>query len=342
MINKLSLKDVKSRNIWFRYLYIFCTVLQGGFEMKNEEIPSKYKVGSTLAKEEDTTNLFLDLKELLKGIVLIANVLPVFTGFWLALYFTDSSFMEYWDVFLLTIAGSTFIMAGALVLNNWYEVDLDTKMLRTKRRPTVTGNISLKIILAMGIGFTVIGLILLLFTTLEATLYALIGWVTYVVLYTFWTKRRYTLNTIIGSVSGAVTPLIGWAAIDSTFHVVPLILFLILFIWQIPHTFAIAMKRHDEYKAARVPMLPVVHGFDLTKRQTVVYIACLLPLPFYLTALGTTFVTIATILNVGWLALGISGFFMKDDIKWARINFVFSLNYLTLLFLMMVVVTLPY
>jgi protoheme IX farnesyltransferase len=114
-----------------------------------------------------------------------------------------------------------------------------------------------------------------------------------------------------------------------------------LFIWQIPHTFAIAMKRHDEYKAAGVPMLPVVYGFKLTKRQTVVYIACLIPLPFYLTTLGTAFMVIATILNVAWLALGLGGFFMKDDIKWARMNFIYSLNYLTILFVLMFIVTLP-
>src|SRR5690625_7857570 len=81
---------------------------------------------------------------------------------------------------------------------------------------------------------------MLLFTSMEATLYAFVGWFTYVVLYTLWTKRRYTLNTIVGSLSGAVTPLIGWSAIDSAIHVVPMIMFLLLFIWQIPHTFAIA------------------------------------------------------------------------------------------------------
>ncbi|WP_188455141.1 heme o synthase [Virgibacillus oceani] len=301
-----------------------------------KENPSITDIG-----EKQTTSIFIDLKELLKGIVLIANVLPVFTGFWLALYFTDSAFAAYWDVFVLTIAGSTLIMAGALILNNWYEVDLDTVMQRTKRRPTVTGNISMNVILWVGISASILGFVLLLFTSVEASIYAFVGWFTYVVLYTFWSKRKYTLNTIIGSVSGAVTPLIGWAAIDSAFHVVPIMLFIILFIWQIPHTFSIAIKRYDEYKAAGVPMLPVVHGFELTKRQTLVYIVCLLPLPFYLMSLGTAFVVVATILNIVWIVVGASGFFMKNDRKWARINFVFSLNYLTILFLMMIIVTLP-
>src|SRR5699024_3060707 len=172
-------------------------------------------------------------------------------------------------------------------------------------------------------------------------IYAFIGWFTYVVLYTFWSKRKYTLNTIIGSVSGAVTPLIGWAAIEPAFHIVPIILFIILFIWQVPHTFAIAIKRYDEYKAAKVPMLPVVYGFDFTKRQIFIYILCLLPLPYFLAMLGTTFMVVATILNIGWVFLAIRGFFMEDVQKWAKQIFIYSLNYLTILFLMMILVTLP-
>ncbi|WP_066065916.1 heme o synthase [Neobacillus soli] len=294
-----------------------------------------------LSNEEKSVGLIADLKSLFKAAVLIANVLPVFTGFWLALHFTNASFMDHLDVFLLTIIGSTMVMAGALVLNNWYDVDIDTVMDRTKNRPTVTGNISLKVVLTLGIALSVLGLILLFFTTIEAAIYAFVGWFTYVVLYTMWSKRRYTLNTVIGSVSGAVTPLIGWTVIEPGFQTVPIVLFLILFIFQMPHTFAIAMKKYKEYKAAKVAMLPVVKGFAVTKRQMVIYIACLLPLPFFLTSLGTTFIVIATLLNVGWLVVSISGFFTKDDLKWAHINFLYSVNYITLLFLLMVIVTLP-
>lgn len=293
------------------------------------------------ASKQQSTSFIADLKALFKAYVLVANVLPVFTGFWLALYFTGSSFVEYWDVFLLTILGSTCLMAGALIINNWYDVDIDTVMKRTQKRPTVTGTISLKTVLFLGVVLSIFGLILLLLTTPEAAFYAFLGWFTYVILYTMWSKRRYTLNTVIGSVSGAVTPLIGWAAIDSAFHIIPIMLFLILFIWQVPHTFATAMKKCKEYKAAGVPMLPVVYGFQFTKRQTTVYIACLLPLPFFMASLGAAFVVISTILNVGWLVLGISGLYMKDDIKWARMNFIYSLNYLMIVFAMAIIVTLP-
>jgi heme o synthase len=310
--------------------------------MTNNEIPSLQKDGKvTILNQRDTSNIMTDLKLLFKANVLFANVLPVFAGFWLALHFTNTSFTAHLDLFFLTIFGSTMVMAGALALNNWYDVDIDTVMDRTKGRPTVTGNISLNAVLTIGIALSVLGQILLLFTTVEAAIYSFVGWFTYVFLYTMWSKRRYTINTVIGSISGAVTPLIGWTAIAPGFQRVPMILFLILFIFQMPHTFAIAVKKYKEYKAAGVAMLPVVRGLTVTKRQMVIYIACLFPLPFLLTMLGTTFMVIATLLNVGWLVVSISGFFTKDDLKWAHVNFLYSVNYITILFLLMVIVTLP-
>jgi heme o synthase len=288
---------------------------------------------------KENKNFLSDLKSLFKGIVLIANVLPVFTGLGLALYFTNTSFMEKLDVVMITIMGSTFVMAGALALNNWYDADIDAKMARTKNRPTVTGAISLNVVLTIGITLSILGFLLLLFTKAEAIIYALVGWITYVVLYTMWSKRKYTFNTLIGSLSGAVTPLIGWAAIDSALHIVPIVLFLILFIWQMPHTYAIAMKKCDEYKAAGVAMLPVVHGFRKTKRHIVFYILCLLPLPFFLTSLGDTFIVLATLLNAGWLVLSVSTYFIQEQLKWAHLNFIYSVNYIMVLYVLMVVVT---
>lgn len=295
----------------------------------------KKKVKSYAVK----SSLLEDLKLLVKFSVLVANFLPVLAGYILALHFTGQDFQ--WLDFVLVSFGSTLVMAGALILNNWYDVDIDSVMDRTKKRPTVTGSFTLKQVLTIGIVTTVFGFLMLVFINLETTLYAFVGWFTYVFLYTIWSKRRYTLNTVIGSVSGAVTPLIGWAAVDHAIHIVPLTLFLLLFIWQIPHTFAIAMKKCEEYRAAGVPMLPVVYGFTMTKRQMFIYIAALLPLPIFLTTLGTVFVVIAMLLNIGWIVLAIAGFFVKDDLKWAHWNFLYSVNYLMIIFLLGMVTTLP-
>src|SRR5699024_12561524 len=99
------------------------------------------------------------------------------------------------------------------------------------------------------------------------------------------------------------------------YHIVPIFLSLMLFVWQIPHTFAIAMRRHDEYKAANVPMRPVVYGFDMTKRQMAVYVLCLLPLPFFSTSLGAFFVSVITVLNIAWNAIAVDGVFSRENEK---------------------------
>ncbi|MHC8516134.1 heme o synthase [Sporosarcina sp. ITBMC105] len=306
-----------------------------------KEMDITFNEKSPALENERSSTLIADLKSLFKAPVLLANALPVFVGFWLALHFTGGSLFANSKLFWLTIIGSTILMGGALVLNNWYDVDIDTVMKRTQQRPTVTGHFSLRTVFGIGITMSAVGLIMLLFTTFEAAVYGFIGWFTYVVMYTMWTKRKYTLNTVIGSVSGAVTPMIGWAAIAPAYHIVPIMLFMILFIWQMPHTFAIAMRKYNEYKAANVAMLPVVRGFKMTKRQMFVYIACLLPLPFYLGSLGMVFIILATILNIGFLAVSIRGFFTKDDDKWAYVMFMYSVNYIAILFLLMVAVTLP-
>lgn len=282
-----------------------------------------------------------DLKLLVKGLVLVANVLPIISGFWLALYYTGSTFSAYWEKFIIVAIGGTFVIAGALILNNWYEVDLDRAMYRTKARPTVTGSFSLQTVLVLGITFSVIGFIFMLFTTTEAFIYAFLGWFTYVVPYTLWTKRKYTLNTVVGSISGAFTPLIGWAIVETAFHVVPIVVFIILFLWQIPHTFAIAMRRYDDYKAANVPMLPVVYGFDMTKRQMIIYIAAMLPFPLFLTTLGIGFVAITIIINILWLVYAFRGLFSNDNKKYADQMFYFSLTYLNTVFGLMIILTLP-
>lgn len=304
-------------------------------------VESTSQVMNHSARDETTSSLWADILSLIKIGIINSNLMTAFAGFWLAVHFTEASFFDHWQAFLMSMIGITFVIAGGCIINNYYDRDIDKVMSRTQSRPTVTGTISLKHILIMGVSVTSLGLLFLLFTTWVAALIGAFGWFTYVVLYTMWSKRRYTLNTVVGSFSGAVPPLIGWAAIDPGLHPVAWGLFFVMFIWQTPHFLALAMKKTEEYRKAGIPMLPVVHGFSITKRQIVIYTACLLPFPFYLHSLGTVFVVIAALLSIGWFAIGVAGFFMKDDMKWATWMFVYSLNYLTILFVAMIVVTLP-
>ncbi|KUP42754.1 protoheme IX farnesyltransferase [Bacillus velezensis] len=288
----------------------------------------------------EETTAWKDFLSLIKIGIVNSNLITTFTGMWLALHISGLSFLGNLNTVLLTLIGSSLIIAGSCAVNNYYDRDIDHLMERTKVRPTVTGKIQPNQALWSGILLIALGLIMLLMTTVMAAVIGFIGVFTYVVLYTMWTKRRYTINTVVGSVSGAVPPLIGWTAVEGHIGVVAWVLFMILFIWQIPHFLALAIKKTEDYRTANIPMLPVVHGFEVTKRQIIVWVACLLPLPFFLGSLGLPIVILGTLLNVGWLVLGLMGFRMKNIMKWATLMFVYSLNYMTIYFVAMVVFTL--
>jgi len=288
----------------------------------------------------EETTAWKDFLSLIKIGIVNSNLITTFTGMWLALHISGLSFLGNLNTVLLTLIGSSLIIAGSCAVNNYYDRDIDHLMERTKVRPTVTGKIQPNQALWSGILLIALGLIMLLMTTVMAAVIGFIGVFTYVVLYTMWTKRRYTINTVVGSVSGAVPPLIGWTAVEGHIGVVAWVLFMILFIWQIPHFLALAIKKTEDYRAANIPMLPVVHGFEVTKRQIIVWVACLLPLPFFLGSLGLPIVILGTLLNVGWLIIGLMGFRMKNIMKWATLMFVYSLNYMTIYFVAMVVFTL--
>lgn len=288
----------------------------------------------------EKTSMVKDFFALIKIGIVNSNMITTFTGIWLALHFTHQSFLNNLDIVFFAIVGSSFIIAGSCSINNYIDRDIDPLMERTKGRPTVTGKIIPFKVLALGISLIGLGTLFLSFTTPMATIIGLFGVFSYIVLYTMWSKRQYVSNTIIGSISGAVPPLIGWAAVDGNLDMMAWSLFLVMFIWQPPHFYALAMRRVEEYRAAGIPMLPVVKGFKTTKKHILIWVAALLPVPFLLTSLGIPFLILATILNIGWLVLGIYGYKIKDDIKWAKLMFVYSLQYLTIMFVAMVIVTL--
>lgn len=295
---------------------------------------------SAIQPELVKSSAWKDFMALIKIGIVNSNLITTFTGLWLALHFTGQSFLNNIDKVFFTIAGSSLIIAGSCAINNYVDRDIDHLMERTKERPTVTGKIIPRKVLLLGIILIALGTLSLFFTTITATVIGLLGVFSYVFLYTLWSKRQLVSNTVIGSISGAVPPLIGWAAVDGNLDIMAWSLFVLMFVWQPPHFYALAMRRANEYKAAGIPMLPVVKGFRTTKKHILVWVAALLPIPFFLTSLGIPFLILATLLNLGWLVLGIYGYRIKDDIKWAKLMFVYSLQYLTIMFVAMVVVTL--
>lgn len=271
--------------------------------------------------------------------IVTSNFMTTFLGVWLAAKFTGFSILENWVHVIVALLGTTFVVAGGTSLNNYIDRDVDKIMPRTQDRPSVDGRIPPNQVLWVGFTLSVIGVLLLLFLNIIAAVLGVIGLVFYVVLYSMWTKRTTSFNTAVGAVSGALPPLIGWAAIHPELHPVAWTVFFIMFLWQMPHFFAISMMRYEDYREAEIPMLPVVAGFSVTKRQMVLYVAALIPVSLILYKLGVIYTTITAILGIGWLILGFKGFKMEDDVLWARRMFVYSLNYLMIFVIVTVLVT---
>ena len=290
--------------------------------------------------DSGATTVYQDFMALIKIGIVNSNMITVFTGFFFAMQLSSMKFLANLDLLIFVLLGSGLIVAGSAALNNLIDRDIDPVMTRTKARPTVTGRFNASAVLALALAFIIIGEVLLFSTSTAAGLWGLAGVFSYVVLYSMWSKRKYVSNTVVGSLSGAIPPLIGWAAVEPSLGAGAWALFLIMFIWQPPHFYALAMRRTEEYRAANIPMLPVVKGFQRTKKSMLGWVLLLFPLPLLLTELGIGFMILATVLNIGWLYLAIRGFKAKDDIKWATGMFVYSLNYMTILFVSIIIFSL--
>lgn len=237
-------------------------------------------------------------------------------------------------LFWAMLGGLSLIVASACVFNNYIDRGIDKKMQRTRGRALVQGDISgtNALIYATALGGT--GTFLLATYTNLLTLYlALFGFFAYVVLYGL-AKRHTVHGTVVGSISGAIPPVVGYAAVSGSLDTAALILFLILIFWQMPHFYAIAIYRQKDYKAAKIPVLPIVDGHLATKNQMLIYIVAFTITASLLTAFGySSYLYLFVVLGLGgrWFWLGLTGFKTRDDDKWAKQMFGFSLIVISLL-----------
>ncbi len=232
-----------------------------------------------------------------------------------------------WQLFLAMLMGLSLIIACACVWNNWIDRDIDQYMSRTKSRSLVTGAITgreaLFFSLALGIG----GVVLLLFTNLLALSLALLGVFLYVGVYTF-AKRKTSFATELGSLSGAIPPLVGYVAVTGTIDLGGIILFLIVALWQMPHFLAIALYRKEEYASAGIPIVPVTYGVGHTKIRILLYVLAFASAVYaleYIRQVGIMYLVLMTIACLWWLFLSVQGFFTNDDRAWAKKMFLYSL-----------------
>lgn len=255
--------------------------------------------------------------------IIFGNIITAVGGFFLA----SKGDIDV-ELFLATLVGLSFVIASACVFNNYIDRGIDIKMARTKNRALVKHLISDRDAIIYAVGLGIIGVLVLFFlTNLLTVSIALLGFFFYVVVYGIG-KRRSIYGTIIGSISGAVPPVVGYCAVSNSFDLGAIIIFIILVIWQIPHFYAIAMYRFDEYKAAHIPVLPIVGGLRRTKIQIVLYIIAFLVAVGMLTIFhytGYTYFVIVDGFGLIWLSMALQGFKKKDNKRWARTMYSFSL-----------------
>jgi len=248
------------------------------------------------------------------------------------------------DVWLVISAsiGISMAAASAAVFNHVVDEQIDMQMSRTDQRPLPQGKVSRNQALVWGVFLGVIGLgVLQLFVntiTMVLTFISLIG---YAVVYTMYLKRATPQNIVIGGAAGAAPPVLGWTAITGTQGIeYALLLFLIVFVWTPPHFWALAIYRVEEYRKVDVPMLPVTHGLAYTRLQILLYTVLLLLvtlLPYLAGMSGLIYLAAALILGFMFLAYAIKIYRNPDDNKIAWATFMFSVNYLMLLFVALLV-----
>jgi heme o synthase len=258
--------------------------------------------------------------------ILYGNLISIIAGFFLA-----SSNPIQLGLLVITIFGLTCVIASGCVLNNIFDRDIDAKMERTKNRTLVKGLIPVSSAFAYACILGVLGvLILFFFTNVATTVAALIGLFFYVVVYTLLLKRTSIHSALIGGVSGAIPPVVGYLAVRGSVDIGVVVLFFILVLWQMPHSFAIALYRMSDYKLANIPVLPLVRGVYVTKIQIALYSIAFVFVTLLLYVYGYTgilYVVLMSSLGVIFIAQAVKGVIDKkvDNHVWAKSIFSFSI-----------------
>ncbi len=253
----------------------------------------------------------------------MGNTLTAVGGFALAAKGAFDSWL-----FIAMLEGLAFIIASACVFNNVIDRELDKKMTRTQNRPLPKGVISPKIALVFAFLLGIVGVMILsLYTKLLTLIVALTGLVVYVLIYSF-SKYKTSYGTLIGSIAGAVPPIVGYTAASQRIDLAAMILFAMIALWQMPHFHAIAIFRLEDYQKGLIPVLPLKRGMLTTKVQMVFYCLAFMIASLFLAFFdytGPLYFVIMSFLGLAWLILSIQGLTCKDDKKWARKMFFFSL-----------------
>lgn len=281
-----------------------------------------------------------DVYALTKPNITFEILVTTFSGMWLTAGGPPDWVLAFW-----TLLGVGLASGSSCAINNYIDREIDQQMERTRNRPLPAGRLSPNVAVALGIVLGILSMVILLWKVnpLTAGLTLFTNFY-YVVIYTIWLKRSSPLNTSLGGVSGALPAVLGVTAVANQLTPVALALFGIMYIWQPPHFWALALIKAEEYRKVGIPMLPVVKGEQVTKRQMLLYTIALLPAStslYWLNATGVIYLATALILGLVYLGLTID--FIRKPVtrKRAYRLFFFSIIYLCLLFVMMFVNHVP-
>ena len=279
--------------------------------------------------------MFKKYLQVTKPGIIFGNLISVIGGFLLA----SKGSIDY-PLFIATLLGVSLVVASGCVFNNYIDRDIDRIMERTKNRPLVKGLIDPKVSLIYATVLGIVGIVLLLVAANAlAMLLAIIGFIVYVGVYSLYMKRKSVYGTLIGSLSGAAPPVIGYCAVTNEFDAGALILLLIFSLWQMPHSYAIAIFRFKDYQAANIPVLPVIKGISVAKTHIFLYILAFMVATLMLAISGYAgykYLIVGAAVSLWWLGMAISGFKTEnDDRVWARKLFIFSIIAITSLSVMM-------
>ncbi|MFL5466960.1 MAG: heme o synthase [Gemmatimonadaceae bacterium] len=286
------------------------------------------------AREQAQPSLLRDMVMLTKpriiSLLLVTTVAPMFVAG-----------NPGWLLVVIVLIGGYLMAGGANAVNMYLDRDIDVRMSRTRLRPIPSGRMGPKSVLAFGVALATAATFLLArFTNILTALLALAGFYFYVFVYTRWLKRTTPQNIVIGGAAGAFPPLVGWASMTGTIDLTAVYLFLIVFYWTPPHFWALALLKQRDYGRAGIPMAPLVWGERETMRQMLWYNVILIALtllPFTFGAFGLIYLISALILG-GILLGGVIR--VAKTVEWTKPAwwvYKFSLLYLALLFVAMVI-----
>ncbi|MFP3014174.1 MAG: heme o synthase [Arsenophonus sp.] len=263
--------------------------------------------------------------EVIKPGIIFSNSISVIGGFLLA----SKGKIDYFLLFS-TLLGVSLVVASGCVFNNYIDQDIDQVMERTKNRSLIKRLIDPKFSLIYATILGISGIFLLYITTNPlSVIFAVIGFIIYVCIYSLYMKRKSVYSTLIGSLSGAAPPIIGYCSVSNKFDIVALILLFIFSFWQIPHSYSIAIFHLKDYKIANIPVLPVINGTFVTKIHIFLYILAFMIATIILAISGYTgykYLIVSVAMNLLWLCMAMYGFKnQKDDSIWARRLFILSI-----------------